>query len=317
MRSTTDPRTSPELALESVVVERGDVRLHMVRSKVADPHERRAPVLFLHGYPDSHATWSRQLEGLAPMHPIAAFDQRGVAGSSAPHGPEGYRLSRHLDDIDAVIDELVGPDGQVHLVGHDWGAVLGWFFAGDRVRARRLCSYTAIAGPHPMAMRTMLRDRLLRHRLADLALLADQVRRSWYIFLFQVPGLPELYLGRDPVGMWIRVHRAGGVRRDDPELQTIDERLARSTLIPPLALYRQALRGAMDPPRTIEVPVCLIVPLRDMALTPELYDKVPEYVPDLEQHRIDDNHWVHRSRASEVNQILHDFISRHEPGLGP
>ena len=64
MRSTTD-LGPPELALESVVVERGDVRLHMVRSTVSDPHERRAPVLFLHGFPDSHATWSRQLEGLA------------------------------------------------------------------------------------------------------------------------------------------------------------------------------------------------------------------------------------------------------------
>jgi len=312
VRPTTD-LGPPELALDSVVVERGDVRLHMVRSTVSDPHERRAPVLFLHGFPDSHATWSRQLEGLASMHPVAAFDQRGVGDSSAPRDPDGYQLVRHLDDIDAVIDELVGPEGKVHLVGHDWGAMLGWFFAGDRARARRLCSFTAIAGPHLVAMRTLLRDRLLRHRIADLALLADQLRRSWYIFFFQIPRLAELYLTRDPVSMWIRIHRAGGVRRDDPELQTIDERLARSTLIPPLALYRQLLRGTFEAPRAVAVPVCLIVPLRDMALTPELYDKVPEFVPDLEQHRIDDNHWVHRSRAAEVNQILHDFISRHEP----
>ncbi len=314
MPPTTDfGGTLPERALESVTVARGDVRLKMVRSTVSDPHERRAPVLFLHGFPDSHTTWSRQFEGLAPMHPIAAFDMRGVGGSSEPYGPEGYRLSRYLDDIDAVIDELVGPEGQVHLVGHDWGTMLGWLFAGDRHRARRLRSFTAIAGPHPAATQTMLRDRLLRHRLADLLLVGDQLRRSWYIFLFQVPGLPERYLGRDPVGMWIRTHRAGGLRRDDPELQTIDERLARSTLIPPLALYRQLFRATFEAPSTVDVPVSLIVPLRDMAIMPELYDRVPEFVPDLEVHRIDDNHWVHRTRASEVNQILHDFISRHEP----
>ena len=312
MRSTTD-LGPPELALESVVVERGDVRLHMVRSTVSDPHERRAPVLFLHGFPDSHATWSRQFEGLAPMHPIAAFDQRGVAGSSEPFGPEGYRLARYLDDIGAVIDELVGPEGQVHLVGHDWGTMLGWLFASDGQRARRLRSFTAIAGPHLGALRSMVRARLLRHRLADLALIGDQLRRSWYVFLFQIPGLPERYLGRDPVGMWIRIHRVGGLERDDPELRSVDERLARSTLIPPLALYRQLLREAIEVPRTIAVPVSLIVPLRDMALMPEVYDKVPEFVPDLERHRIDDNHWVHRTRASEVNQIIHDFVDRHEP----
>lgn len=311
MPSTTEHPAEP--ALTSLQVERGDLRLHLVRSRVWDPHERRAPVLFLHGFPDSHATWSRQLEGLAPMHPIAALDQRGVGGSEAPAGPDGYQLARHLGDIDAAIDELAGPEGQVHLVGHDWGAVLGWFFAADRARARRLRSYTAIAGPHPAAMRAMLRDRLRSHTLADLRLLAEQLGRSWYIFFFQIPRVAELYLSRDPVGMWRRIHRAGGVHRDDPELQAIDERTALSTLIPPLALYRQALRGALQPPRGIEVPVCLIVPLRDMALTPELYDQVPEFVPDLEEHRIDANHWVHRSHAPEVNQILHDFFTRHEP----
>jgi len=309
---TDTPAHTPQIALESVAIDRGDVRLHLVRGRLSDPHERRAPVLFLHGFPDSHTTWSRQLEGLAHMHPVAAFDQRGVGGSSEPSDPEGYRLARHLGDIDAAIDELAGPDGQVHLVGHDWGGVIGWFYAGDPARARRLRSFTAIASPHPVAMRTLLRDRLLRHRLADLTMVADQLRRSWYIFLFQIPRLPELYLTRDPTGMWIRIHRAGGLDRDDPELRDIDDRLARSTMIPPLALYRQALRTRLDPPRSIDVPVCLIVPLRDMALAPELYDNVPEFVPDLEEHRIDANHWVHRSRAAEVNQILHDFISRHE-----
>ena len=284
------PVAPPELALESVALERGDVRILLVRSRLTDPHERRAPVLFLHGFPDRHTTWSRQLEGLAHMHPVAAFDQRGVGGSSAPAGPDGYRLARHLEAIDAAIDHLAGPDGQVHLVGHDWGGVIGWFYAGDPTRARRLRSYTAIASPHPMAVRSLVRDRLQRHRLADLGLLAEQLRRSWYIFLFQIPRLPELYLNRDPLGLWRRVHRAGGLDRDDPELRDIDERLARSTLLPPLALYRQLLGGLVDSPRTIVVPVCLIVPLRDLALTPELYDSVAEFVPDLERHRIDNNH---------------------------
>lgn len=305
----------PDIALETVALDRGDTRLHLVCSRLADPRERRAPVLFLHGYPDTHATWSRQLDGLAPMHPVAAFDMRGVGESSPPDprlGGEGLRISRYLDDIDAVIDHVAGPGGQVHLVGHDWGGVLGWQFASDPARARRLRSYTAIAAPHPGAAISMLRERLRRHRLADLGLLLEQLRRSWYIFLFQIPAVPELYLGRDPRGMWISTHRKGGLRRDDPELADVDAEQARKALLTPLALYRQIFRAAQSPARAIDVPVCLIVPLRDMALTPELYDTVPEFVANLEQHRIDDNHWLHRTRAPEVNKILHDFISRHE-----
>ena len=298
--------------LETATLDRGDTTLHVVQSP-AYPHERRAPVLFLHGYPDTHATWSRQLEGLAPMHPVAAFDQRGVGDSGPASGPDATRLERYLGDIEAVIDHVAGRDGQVHLVGHDWGGVLGWYFAGDPARARRLRSFSAIAAPHPAAADSMIRDRLRRHGLADLALLADQLRRSWYIFLFQIPRIPEWYLTRDVRSMWIRTHRKGGLRRDDPEVLEVDTARARSTLLTPLALYRQAFRASRTPPRTIDLPVTLIVPLRDMALRPELYDNVPAFVPNLELHRLDDNHWVHRTRAAEVNQILHDFIARHEP----
>jgi pimeloyl-ACP methyl ester carboxylesterase len=298
-------------ALTAVAVPSGDVTLHLVRSP-ACPGERRAPVLLLHGFPDSHATWSKQIEGLAPMHPVAAFDQRGVGGSTAPASREGTRIARYLDDIAAAIDAVAGPEGQVHLVGHDWGGVLGWYFLADPARAARVRSFAAIAAPHPGMALAHLAMRLRRHSLADLKFLAGQLRRSWYIFLFQIPGLPELYLTRDVVGLWVRTHRAGGVERGDPELARVDAELARSTLVAPLALYRQMLRHRHPPP-TVTVPTCIVVPLRDLAIAPELFDNAPEFVPDLEMHHLDANHWVHRSKAAEVNAILHEFIARHEP----
>ena len=298
-------------ALLPLAVRSGDVTLHLVRTP-ACPGERRAPVLFLHGFPDSHATWTRQFEGLAPMHPIAAFDQRGVGRSTAPASRAGTRIASYLGDIDAAIDAVAGPEGQVHLVGHDWGGMLAWHYLGDAARRARVRSFSAIAAPHPGMAMAQLIARVKRHSLADLRFLAEQVRRSWYIFLFQIPGLPELYLTRDVVGMWVRTHRSGGVEAGDPELARVDPELARSTLISPLALYRQML-VRRPPPPMIDVPVCIVVPTRDLAIAPELFDNAPEYVPDLEMHHIDDNHWLHRSRATAVNEILHDFIARHDP----
>lgn len=298
--------------LNSMSVASGDVTLHVLRSP-ACPGERRDPVLFLHGFPDSHATWTKQFEGLAPMHPVAAFDQRGVGGSTAPSSREGTRISSYLADIEAAIDAVAGPDGKVHLVGHDWGGVLGWYFLGDPARAARVRSFSAIAAPHPGMVHAHLAMRVRRHSLADLKFLASQLRKSWYIFLFQLPAIPELYLTRDVIKIWVRTHRAGGVERGDPELKNVDPALARSTLVPPLALYRQMLLRRHTPPPPIDVPVCIIVPLRDMAISPELFNNAPEYVPDLEMHHIDANHWVHRARSAEVNQILHEFIERHDP----
>lgn len=293
-------------------LDRGDARLRVVQGGAA-AGRGRVPLLFVHGYPDTHATWSFQLEALGSEHPVAAFDLRGVGESQIVGEPRAAtRMARHLDDIEAVIDHVAGPKGQVHLVAHDWGGALAWMFAADPARAARLRSLTVIAAPHGGAALAMFRARLRRHSLADLAKLAEQVRRSWYLLLFQLPWLPEKYLGSDPVRTWIGAHRRGGVPRGDPELADVDPAQARDNLIGLLPLYRQMFtRAARRGPQRVTVPVSLIVPLRDMALTPELYEHVPEFVPDLEQHRIDDNHWVHRSSAAEVNQILRDFVARH------
>lgn len=296
-------------ALERFVVVRDDATLQGVRSP-AHAGERRAPVLFVHGYPDTHATWSLQLEGLAPMHPVAALDQRGVGGSTRPTGREGLAIARYLEDIEAAIDALAGPEGQVHLVGHDWGGVLAWLFAErypDRLR-----SLAVLAGPHPGMTSQRLVRWATRPSLQNLGRLLDQARRSWYIAFFQLPRVPEWYLGRQWPQGYVAALRAGGVPKDDPILRDLDEAAVRSAAITPLALYRQIPR-LQAPPRVITVPTCLIVPVHDFALRPELYDTVPEYVPDLEVHALDANHWAHRQRPQEVNAILHGFFGRHEP----
>ncbi len=301
--------------LERSVLDRGDATLAVVRGG-PPPGPGRSPLLFVHGYPDTHATWSYQLEALAPDHPVAAFDLRGVGDSRIVGEPAAAtRMARHLDDIEAVIDHVAGPKGQVHLVAHDWGGALAWMFAADPARAARLRSLTVIAAPHGGAALAMFRARLRRRSLADLAKLGEQIRRSWYLLLFQVPWLPEKYLGRDPVRTWVGAHRRGGVPRGDPELADVSPEQARNNLVGLLPLYRQmfareTLREARSGPQTIAVPVSLIIPLRDLALTPELYERISEFVPTLEEHRIDDNHWVHRSRAATVNQIIRDFVAR-------
>jgi pimeloyl-ACP methyl ester carboxylesterase len=300
--------------LERSILDRGDATLLVVHSRDAGA---RTPIVFVHGYPDTHVTWSFQLAELAAEHPVAAFDLRGVGGSQIVGDAEAAtRMDRFLDDIEAVIDHVAGPGGQVHLVAHDWGGALAWMFAADPARVGRLRSLTVIAAPHGGAAVAMFRDRLRRHSFADLAKLAEQIRRSWYLLLFQLPWLPEKYLSRDPARTWVGAHRRGGLERSDPELGDVDPAEARRSLIGLLPLYRQmfareTLRRAREP-QTIAAPVCMVIPLRDLALTPELYERLPEFVAQLEEHRIDDNHWVHRSRAAEVNQIVRSFVARHD-----
>jgi pimeloyl-ACP methyl ester carboxylesterase len=314
-RARADLRDEPA-GREHLFLANDDVSLHVVRSRPWDRAGGRTPVLFLHGYPDTAETWSLQLAALGQDHPVAAFDQRGVGRSSAPSGPNGYAFARHLGDIEAVIDELAGPEGQVHLVGHDWGGALAWMFAGEPRYARRLRSLSVSAGPHPqLFMRRLARAA----RSRELGLLLDQLRKSWYMFMFQLPWLPERLIARRFPKVWIDAMRAGGVPKDDPILREFDAAGTLRAALAPLALYRQALPSSAAgllrgeaPPRPIEVPTCVIIPLRDLALRPELYDDVGEVAPDLEVHRIDANHWAHRERAAEVTEILAAFLRRVE-----
>lgn len=302
------PDSGGRAALDPTSVRREDATLHVVRGGPADGG---APVLFLHGYPDTWVTWSLQMEALARTRPVAAFDQRGVGGSTGPATREGYAYARHLADIEAVIDEVAGPEGQVHLVAHDWGGGLAWMFAERPEYARRLRSLTVASCPHPALMMRRLGRVFRKPSLRELGLTLDQLRRSWYILFFQLPRVPEWYVERQFPGGRIRALCAGGVPADDPMLHDPDVEGLRRAAIAPLALYRQALRTKAPAPVPIDVPTCLIVPVHDFALRPELYDEVPTLVRDLEVHSLDANHWVQRQRPAEVTAILEAFLARH------
>src|SRR5690349_7306852 len=77
------------------------------------------PILFLHGFPESHRTWRHQLRDLARDHFVIAPDQRGFAGSDKPSEVEAYQADRPVEDAMALADAL--GVRQFTLVGHDWG----------------------------------------------------------------------------------------------------------------------------------------------------------------------------------------------------
>ncbi len=303
------------LDAETLWVETPQVRLHVRRARPrGGAATGSVPVLFVHGYPDSWRSWIPAMEALGTDHEVAAFDLRGAGRSSAPDDPEGFAIERVLPDFIAVIDAIAGPQGQVHLVSHDWGAVLSWALANVPAHAARLRSLTAIAGPHPHLILPLLGRRLRSGRPRDLRFVADQLRRSWYILAFQIPGLAERLWRRDPVGRSIRAHRAGGVPRATVR-ECVDPETVLADTIGPLGLYRQLLRGALRrrrPPTLsrIDVPSLMVVPRRDFALSPLLYDSLGDHVSDLEMRYIDANHWVHHQHPELVHGLLRAHLRR-------
>ncbi|MCW2791440.1 MAG: alpha/beta hydrolase fold protein [Nocardioides sp.] len=155
------------------------------------------PVVLLHGFPERSTSW-REVAPLLHEHGIRTFapDQRGYSPGARPRRRRDYRLPHLVDDVAALIERIGGP---VHLVGHDWGAVVGWALAAQRPEL--LHSWTAVSVPHPMAF--------LRAGVTS-----RQGLRSWYIGFFQLPRLAEIS-ARRPGGPFEQALVRSGMTEDD------------------------------------------------------------------------------------------------------
>lgn len=134
------------------------------------------PVVLLHGFPDSGRLWRRQVPALAEAgFKIIAPDLRGYGRSDKPTKVEAYAMQLLARDVLAVMTD-VGVEG-ADVVGHDWGAALAWALgtlAGDRVD-----HLVALSVGHPATIR---------------ANGFEQYEKSWYMLLFQFPGVAEEWL---------------------------------------------------------------------------------------------------------------------------
>jgi pimeloyl-ACP methyl ester carboxylesterase len=164
---------------------RGDLVFDVIDAGPADG----PVVILLHGFPQSGTSWAAVIERLTERgFRCLAPDQRGYSPGARPRSRWGYRMPELVEDVRALVDAS-GAD-TVHLVGHDWGAAVAWAVAGQY--PERLASLTALSVPHPAAMvRAMATSR--------------QGLVSWYMYLFQLPFVPEWVLlgpnGRRPVGL--------------------------------------------------------------------------------------------------------------------
>ncbi len=281
---------------ESVYLLGDGVQLHAV---VAGPEDGPLAVL-LHGFPECWYSWRHQIPVLAEAgYRVVVPDQRGYNLSDKPKGLHHYQIDRLIADLLALIRALGRQ--QAVVVGHDWGGVVAWRLAMDYPEA--VDKLVVMNGPHPVALaKALKRDKAQR-------------LRSWYMFFFQVPRLPEALLALSPRGTARLFFRSVAVRRrafSDADLEVMAAALAQ-----PRALgcmidwYRAGFRfkpGKRASP--IEGPALLIWAEDDVALGKPLTYGLERWVPHLQIHYIAHcGHWVQNEAAQEVNRRLMEFLS--------
>ncbi len=271
------------------------LRLHVVSSGPSDG----PVVLLLHGFPEFWYGWRHQIPALAENgFQVWAPDQRGYNLSDKPVGISAYRIDHLADDVRGLI-EASGRD-RVHLVGHDWGAVVAWWVA--RLYPESVERLVILNGPHGSAMRKQLKEN------------PDQRRRSWYMSFFQLPFIPELALAsrRWQAGLDIlRSTSLPGAYSDD-DLEMYRRAWSRPRAMTSMINWYRALRyrTARRASRRIGAPTLVIWGANDIALGRELARGSIDYCDDGRLVMLDEaTHWVQHDRPETVNQLLVEHLT--------
>ena len=291
---------------------------HEFEVLTSGPETSERLAICLHGFPELAESWNDQMHLLAELgYRVWAPNQRGYGRSSRPQRVRDYAIEELMEDVASLVDvagarwaRATGRDAsgqKVVLLGHEWGAIVAWCFATRRVRP--LERLVIINVPHPACFARALR----RH--------PGQVLRSWYAMAFQLPGLPEWWLGRNG---------ARAVPASMLSSSTAPERFPRDLLeatrrnaAQPGALkamihwYRAWLRGGGMrrqmrlgwPP--IETPVLMLWGTEDRFLANYTTEGTGEFVQELKLKLLPGvSHWVQQNAPEICAAELREFLKQ-------
>jgi epoxide hydrolase 4 len=290
--------TLDDIDLREGYADLSEARLHYVEAGPASG----AAVVLLHGFPDFWYSWRHQIPALAAAgFRVIAPDMRGYNLSSKPTEVSAYEPRRLAGDIRELIRERGASKACVS--GHDWGAAVAWVLGMAHPEAVQRLAILNV--PHPRRMLDALRRP------------SRQIAKSWYMFFFQLPWLPEQAVQADD---WKAFRygfehdaRPGAFTPADidryreawsrPGAATATINYYRASMRRPAA----ARRGALGP---VSAPTLVIWGERDRYLDAELAEPSREDVPGLTRvvRLPEASHWVQHDEPDRVSELLIDHF---------
>jgi pimeloyl-ACP methyl ester carboxylesterase len=259
--------------------------------------------LCLHGFPESRFSWRHQLPLLAEMGYRAwAPDLRGYGDTEPrPQDVASYRIDRLLEDVAALVDASGAEE--VTLLAHDWGALVAWTFATQKVRP--LVRLVIMNVPHPAVFGEVVKRS------------AAQRRKSWYVAFFQLPWLPERMMTANKARAIRNAFHGMAIDKSRFPPEVLDHyavnALKPGAMRAMINWYRAAMRYRLQdrPWPRIETPTLIVWGEEDAALGLETLEGTEAYVGNLTIRRLPNvSHWVQQEAPEQVNGILRDWLNR-------
>jgi len=242
---------------------------------------KNAPILFfLHGFPDDADTWSFQLDHFAKDYLVVAPYFPGAGPSQPPKEKKRFHLNSILLDHLSILREIDPLERKkVCVVAHDIGAIYGWNLA--RALKNRLDKLVMINGPS-------LEQFFSRYKNIS------QVKKSWYIYFFQMPVIPEWALNRWKTKFFPKSHHDKNI-----SLHMIEQ-------------YRQAflpgLKTLKIKPEKITHPVLCLWGKDDPYLDAPSYQEMDLISTNYTLRVLPGKHWLHKDEPKKINQLIEEFL---------
>ena len=267
------------------------------------------PILFLHGFPESHRTWRHQMAALSDRYFCVAPDQRGYARSSKPPAIEDYAVPKLVADVFALADAL-GID-RFTLAAHDWGGAVGWAAAlSNQERIERLMICNA---PHPyIFQKTLIKD-------------LPQREASQYIRVFRDDRIDREIAEKGLAWFFddrFRDHLASATATAEDRAAYLDEWSVPGAMTAMLNWYRASPMQvpAMDatersafldrPFPRLRIPTLIVWGLKDVALLPCQLDGLADHIDDVTIVRVPEaGHFVTWEAPEAVSRAMSDWLS--------
>lgn len=254
---------------------------------------KRPLILFLHGYPDCPGVWDPQVAELSKDFECVRPFSRGLLPTDEKAPSSRYHLDSQLLDLLEIVNEKTAlANRPVYIVGHDLGGVLALHLApllGARLKGTVIFNSASL----PQMLR----------RYTDW----EQILKSWYLFGFQLPKLPELFISQFP-------QKIMEVKKSIPGLR--DLALSQSQLTRPLQSYRAFFREAIKhwnaPPPRLNSPLLVLWGNKDPFLVPPTWEEWQPVSDDVTFRILEGGHWLQWEKTDMVNGFLRNFLSELE-----
>lgn len=260
-------------------------------------------LLLLHGFPDFWYLWRHQIPILGKHFQVVAPDLRGYNETEKPRSIEQYRLSIIATDIVDLI-RVLGKEEAI-IVGHDWGGVTAWFLAA--IHPQTCEKLVILNAPHPNAYTSKAKHSL------------RQLQKSWYVFFFQTPNIPEEVLSRENFSFLKKMLLESFSKKDvltDEDLRAYERAWAiPGAMRAALNYYRANLNPSIlfaeeaRPFPKVKSPTLVIWGEKDVALSKDLIIDTEKFVdaPCIKKYLPNCGHWALLERPKLVSKMIGDF----------